>query len=74
MSRADIDMCLEHARLALIDTIANLGPDHEVTHWRRTAIAELEMRLDGSTLYDIGYTMRGGPLCDYASNWTARAA
>ena len=74
MSAVFLAQAIERARLALIDTIANLGPDHEVTHWRRTAIAELEMRADGSTLCDIGYTMRGGPLCDYASHWTVRAS
>jgi hypothetical protein len=73
MNRSVLDMCLELSRLALLDTIANLGEDHEVTHERRVAIAELEMRADGSTLCDVGYTMRGGDLCDYASCWKARA-
>lgn len=64
---------LDHARLALIDTTDNLGPDHEVTREARVYVTELEMRADGSVLCDTGFTMRGNPLCDYASCWKARA-
>jgi hypothetical protein len=74
MSAIYLEQAIEHARLALLGTVANLGEDHEVTRERRAYIAELEMRADGSTLCDIGYTFRGGDLCDYPSCWLARAS